>query len=954
MLMARACPTNRNFYDLVDSIHDWAESDVNKNFFNDAYEAAFKMIETEFHGMSIKTLEHNPELSAGQVGSFKARLRELTQNIRNGSLETKWAETWWRPATGFAAKDPVVGKLLKDMQRSGFHFRANEMRDTTLFHSILEELKTEAGRRSGKYFKGRSWKQAQDKLDALDVEYRQSITDFQNRVPGADDELIRIKNDMDELVQNSELKVFDDLLYLVEGKKTKDGDKVIYDAGIPKLLQDKFLEIKKSDPSRAQRIEEGKAKLEIKPNDLLKLTLENGDSITEHPALKKSLQSYITMMDGLYDTLRGGVRKILKSRQLKMEHAGHDTKKIKATLESLESKLMPKYEQGYFPHYTRDLNASFMDGLMSKVEELQASTTYDESIKTRSVDDILDDMKNYADGHVTGRAEDYDYSKNFVNSVGNYISDVNRFNFAAFMDAHIVDSLTKVEKIYKAKGDAGEYARSITSYIEEMHRAVNGDNDISRNTRAMMKSLLGFEFISKLGFNPRGAARNFTQRLLDYVHWGPVQVGKAKKYLEAMTFETGDHESYIEKALRESGLLFQSTSPEFTQSGLDAPANIFKTRVWNDADGKWEMVKETTMEKVAKGVQAVAGTQIITGLHRGAENLNRAHTFKIAFAQMHKWLSNGAVQKQMLDDRSKTDYGKKLLAEGKGDSILTTAQYEAEIRRQSKNYAINMVIMNHFDYGDYAKNKASRTKMGRFMLQFQHYSFEFFEKNLKILREAKHDVATGNLLNSLNFFVGKDSNAHGLEKAYRMSLLYFMVPAVVSQIFGVNANNLVEHDTIERMKQWFTYFTSEDDDEVDAAFFGKGPILGTVGGPLLSDIIDIGVMTDLVSLDEDSILTLISGLEANDPSTSTEVGRKIKILNTFLGRAYERHYPSIRGGQIGFALQQEFGFYPTAKARKAKREERQASKRTGLHGGGALPTAVEMALSRMEQEGQKV
>ena len=91
--MARACPTNRNFYDLVDAIHDWAESDINKNYFNDAYEAAFKMVETEFHGMSIKTLEHNPELSAGQVGSFKARLRELTQNIRNGSLETKWAET---------------------------------------------------------------------------------------------------------------------------------------------------------------------------------------------------------------------------------------------------------------------------------------------------------------------------------------------------------------------------------------------------------------------------------------------------------------------------------------------------------------------------------------------------------------------------------------------------------------------------------------------------------------------------------------------------------------------------------------------------------------------------------------------------------------------------------------------------------------------------------------------
>ena len=951
--MSRACPTNRNFYDLVDAVHDWAESDINKKYFNDAYEAAFKMVESEFHGMSIKTLEHNPELSAGQVGSFKARLRELTQNIRNGSLSTKWAETWWRPATGFAAKDPVVGKLLKNMQRSGFHFRANEMRDTTLFQGIIETLKTEAGLRSGKHFKGLGWKQSQDKLDALDLEYRQAITDWQNRVPKASDEIVRIKNEMNELVKNSELKVFDDLLYLVEGKSTKDGDNVIYNAGIPKLLQDKFNKIKKSNPSKAQKIEDGKIKLKIEPNDLLKLTLENGDSISQYPNLHKALKSYMTMMDGLYGTLRGGVRKILKSRQLKMEHAGHDTKKIKETLESLESKLMPKYEQGYFPHYTRDLNASFMDGLMSKVEELQASTTYDNSLKTRTVDDILDDMKNYADGHVTGRAEDYDYSRNFVNSINNYISDVNRFNFASFMDAHIVDSLTMVEKVYKAKGDAGDYARSITSYIEEMHRAVNGDNNISRNTRAMMKSLLGFEFISKLGFNPRGAARNFTQRLLDYVHWGPVQINKANKYLEEMTFETGDHELYIEKALRESGLLFQSTSPEFTQSGLDAPANIFKTRVWNDADGKWEMVQETRMEKVAKGVQKIAGTKIVTGLHRSAENSNRAHTFKIAFSQMHKWLSAPAVREQMLRERSETDYGKKLIAEGKSDKVLTTAQYEGEIRRQAKNYAINMVIMNHFDYGDYAKNKASRTKMGRFMLQFQHYSFEFFEKNLKILREAKHDVATGNLLNSLNFFVpGRESNAHGLEKAYRMSIAYFMVPAVISQIFGVNASNLIEHDTMERLKQWFTYFTSEDDDEIDAAFFGKGPILGTIGGPLLSDIIDIGVMTDLVSLDDDSILTIISGLEANDPSTSTEVGRKLKILNTFLGRAYDRHYPSIRGGQVGFALQQEFGFYPTSESRKRNRKAKKEKKIRGSK--RTLPMNIEMSLRALSKEGQQV
>ena len=62
------------------------------------------------------------------------------------------------------------------------------------------------------------------------------------------------------------------------------------------------------------------------------------------------------------------------------------------------------------------------------------------------------------------------------------------------------------------------------------------------------------------------------------------------------------------------------------------------------------------------------------------------------------------------------------------------------------NYAKNMVILNHFDYADYAKSKAFRSGIGRFMFQFQHYSMEFFERNIKILREAKGDVLAGELM----------------------------------------------------------------------------------------------------------------------------------------------------------------------------------------------------------------
>ena len=129
-------------------------------------------------------------------------------------------------------------------------------------------------------------------------------------------------------------------------------------------------------------------------------------------------------------------------------------------------------------------------------------------------------------------------------------------------------------------------------------------------------------------------------------------------------------------------------------------------------------------------------------------------------------------------------------------------------------------------------------------------------------------------------------------------------------------------------------------------------MLGTVGGPLISDVIDIGVMLDLVDLDDDSLLTIISGLEEADPTTSTEVGRKLKILNTFLARSYERHLPALASGRPGFALQQEFALYPTAEARKRSRKIKKEKKDRGSK--RTLPMNVEMSLRALSKEGQQV
>ncbi len=377
----------------------------------------------------------------------------------------------------------------------------------------------------------------------------------------------------------------------------------------------------------------------------------------------------------------------------------------------------------------------------------------------------------------------------------------------------------------------------------------------------------------------------------------------------------GVGEGAIEEVLKKSGLLFKEASPQVLETALQGPASMFKTISFNNETGKFESHAKPRLEKLADAMGAVASKS--SWLHRKAENSNRKHTFKLGYTQMYRWLDTPQYRNSLKD-------------KGVKEGNITKA-----IERASKNYAINMVVMNHFDYADYAKSKALRTKAGRFLGQFQHYSFEFFERNLKILRAAKHDVLAGKLAPS--------KDAQGLAQAYRMGLIYFLAPVVASAMTGVNFDNIVEHDTGTRLNQLAVALTG-DEEEVQQAFYGKGPLLATFGGPLVSDALDIGQMLDLIDLDDESVLSIITGMNEYDPSAqSTDLTRKLRILNTFLGRAVERHIPQVRKGKLGWAVQQEFGLYPTKEARKVKEE-------TDKMRAKILPPEIEKALKALERQ----
>ena len=120
--------------------------------------------------------------------------------------------------------------------------------------------------------------------------------------------------------------------------------------------------------------------------------------------------------------------------------------------------------------------------------------------------------------------------------------------------------------------------------------------------------------------------------------------------------------------------------------------------------------------------------------------------------------------------------------------VDTEGSIESQKRKYAQAYAKNMVILNHFDYASYAKAKNLREGIGQFVFQFQHYGMEFLERNYAVLKEAKGDY---DVLGDDKFSTWL-KDARGVHRAINMFSAYFIAPALISYLTGLN-QTLVEH-----------------------------------------------------------------------------------------------------------------------------------------------------------------
>ena len=610
-----------------------------------------------------------------------------------------------------------------------------------------------------------------------------------------------------------------------------------------------------------------------------------------------ALYDYSVFSDNLYWTLNKGIDKYIDTVLHGQTGKTADQKKELRT--TLRDKLMPNMKEGYFPHFTRDLSEDFLDGLMGRLDDMVlASNKYIK--KNMTLQEAIDNISGYITGHAKSQktdAEHQSYSHNIPQVLSRYSQNVNRFNYINSINSNTANILGEIEKMYKLGKDGNGYGDEVVHFVNDLHKAATGYDSIKNPAlNNLLRSVTGFEFISKIGFNPRSAIRNMSQSMLNFVQFSPIQLKEYRDF-----YSTTQGRDLIDKTMQKRGLLFADTAPELTEVLGTNPSLASSVR-YNPNTRKLEFVESSKLAKASGAISTIAGKAGI--MMAKVENYNRKLTFGIGYSKMYKELDNVdyySMKKKQLIAKSKEAPSEKAIK----------SYVESQRRLAAENYASNMTVALHFDYNAYSKAKGLRTKTGQIVGQFQHYAFKFFERNMEYLRKGKNDAISGDL------------NGHNLWRSVRLGLAYFGAPMLATSLSGVEFGNILEHDSFEKIKKLAIGLTG-DEEEAQKAFYGKGPIIGSIGFPVYSDLVNIGMMLDVINMDDDSMLTYLAGLkDSNEKYNDDMLARTIQLLNPAVNRAVFRHLPQLQRGNIGWVMQSELGLYPTKEAKEQQEKFKQ-------------------------------
>ena len=836
-------------------------------------------------------------LGMSRVNRFKSELKWVARKIRNEnttSMFGKWAYT----TQARNRYNPIGSELHGKFIESNHYYKARNVRNSKSFEGILSNLKDYAvsqGYMKNEPIKGKVGRSTWDKMAKKATKLENDIVRAQVELAkgdiGAKDRLLEATKKQEEYLMSNEGRVFKEFADIVEGSKEKTGR-----MGLKDLAQE--VVERYADEKLLEKTAEGKVK-----KALIDKMNNHMDKLTNNPFLKEALKEYIVLMRQNHHSLTRGVDAYLDGIKLGLKSAGRSPDDIKTIEKKLKELITPSEEIGYYPHYRYDLNSTFYDNLMPKLEALNVVTRESFIRDQQGIDNALSEINKYLDqsSYLLQRAkhrkkdDTAKYSLNFPVVMKRYTDEVSRFNFMAYSNKYAREAIDNVKTMWHKGVELDGYGKDVINEILDLHEAQTGSREMKHpEFNALQRTLLNLEFVSKIGLNPRSAVRNLSQTLLNVVQWTPRQIFKMKRWYKK---EIGiEFENTIEQMFDEVGLKYEDPvmlmeAGERVDSAMGAKVNISKDlSLTFRKPGPF-----TAAAKFTGKLGAFAGK-----MHSKVENYNRKLTFKMAFYEAYKGFKF---------DKSFNEFFRKELAKKKNwdESSVTDNMVHNEIMKRAKNYAIRMTTLLHFDYADISKNKLMKTQIGRMMLQFQHYGFEFFNYNLDVAKDAYHG--------RLN---PKDPATW---RAMSMMMVYGLAPLMMGMMAG-NEDwfGLIQHNTAERANQIYQIFTG-DEEEVREAFYGKPPALAFFGGPFFNDILTVGQMYRWWDLSDNE---LFRGAQDWQKLAELEDDDKLRELTGIMAPQFQRWrtqtLPILNSSGFFPAVKFELGLYPSSDIKQLKED----------------------------------
>tara|TARA_E500000305_G_scaffold17033_1_gene12681 strand:+ start:15748 stop:18453 length:2706 start_codon:yes stop_codon:yes gene_type:complete len=829
--------------------------------------------------------------TGADVRKFKQEMKYMLKQIKKDKIGGVLASNIYT-TSGVVRRNPILATLYDGFLNVNHAFKGRQIIGDQDFSKILGSLKNEATV-TGMLSESGTFKKATKRAKDLESNIERLLVDEQNNIPGTDKKLAAAMGKLDQFLSKGEGKIFKDFVELIESK-----DKGLRSIpAVQDIVKDRL----------GKNLNSGNIK------DIKNAIINSG--ITQSANMQNALIKYVDVMHSQYNILTNGVNAYIKGQQAALLAKGiTDVKALEEVRVKLLEKFLPDEKAGYFPHFRYDLNSLFLDNLMPKIQKLSEST---EMGKQGGIDAAIKELDVYVSSRVKKRTKNLDskmYSMNFPVVVKRYMDEINRFNFVAHTQQYTMESLMQAKKAFKQGKDLEGYGSQLVEMIKDLNQAQMGTKDIRSDFfRNSSRALLNLEFVSKLGFNMRSAARNATQGLLNFVEFGSLNMKKSRDF-----YRDEQMSRLVDKAMDESGIRFTELTPEQLEI---AGKNVFNERVQFDSGGEITFKNPSKMSQFADLTGRLAsvsgGKTLVPYLNmRGIENANRRYTYRLAFSKMYSDLkTNDGFRQVMIEQFQKTR---------KRD--ISSKEFDAELFKRSKNYAERMTTALHFDYSTVSKSKLMRSPVGRFMFQFQHYAHKFAEYNFGIMRNAKNSLMAGE--------VGFNTE---LGKAYRMGLVYAIGPAMISAITKNDWFRMIQHDTASRISQWWTLFTGDEEDFQNATY-GRGAIGALFGFPVLSDALALGELSELWDLSDNEWLELALGYnDMASVSDDAKIAKLANIANIQAGRILYHTGQIAMNGGIGTAFQHEMSLYPTARARDMQQNV-----------GRVIPKKLGDALDRLE------